>query len=93
MERLAVGLYDGMNLGLAGLSYRAGAVSGRWSGRDWRCLPAGGRSRGIRCMPVTAAAYPRRPVPAQALACELYKVAGIRAVEIGSFLLGRDPKR
>ncbi|MCZ5652942.1 hypothetical protein O5541_05645 [Escherichia coli] len=35
---LAVGLYDGMNLGLAGLSYRAGTVSGRWSGRDWRCL-------------------------------------------------------
>lgn len=35
---------------------------------------------------------PRDQYPAQALACELYAVGGIRGVEIGSAMMDRDPE-
>jgi len=35
---------------------------------------------------------PRDQYPAQALACELYNVGGIRGVEIGSAMMDRDPE-
>ena len=35
---------------------------------------------------------PKDQYPAQALACELYAVGGIRGVEIGSAMMDRDPE-
>ncbi|XPE48879.1 beta-eliminating lyase-related protein [Shigella flexneri] len=86
-----VGLYDGMNLDW--LAYRIAQVQYLVDGLEeiWRCLPAGGRSRGIRHAGKLLPHIPADQFPAQALACELDKVACI-CVEIGSFLLGWDLK-
>jgi tryptophanase len=76
------------------LDWRIGQV--RWLGE--RMLeagvpivePVGGHAvflDALRCLPH----LPRTHYPAQALSCALYEAGGVRGVEIGTVLAGRDP--
>ncbi len=92
LEALAIGLYEGIEENF--LRYRIGQMEYLAAKLDDAGIayqsPVGGHG-----VFVDAAAFfphiPYNEFPAQVLAIELYKEAGIRTCDIGSFMLGNDP--
>ncbi len=92
MEALAIGLYEGIDESY--LQYRIGQMEYLASLLDDAGIayqtPVGGHGVFVDA----AAMFPNMPYyefPGQTLAVELYKEAGIRACDIGSYMLGNDP--
>lgn len=92
LEALAIGLYEGLDENY--LRYRIGQVEYLASRLDDAQIayqsPAGGHGVFVDA----ASMFPQIPYyefPGQVLGIELYKEAGIRACDIGSYMLGNDP--
>ena len=92
MEALAAGLYEGIDENylryrIGQMEYLAGLLDD--AGIVYQA-PVGGHGVFLDA----ASMFPQIPYnefPAQALAIELYKEAGIRSCDIGSYMLGNDP--
>lgn len=92
LEALAIGLYEGIDENY--LRYRIGQMEYLASRLDDAGIayqaPIGGHGAFIDAK----AMFPQIPYnefPGQVLAVELYKEAGIRTCDIGSYMLGNDP--
>ncbi|WP_347266621.1 tryptophanase [Paracoccus sp. (in: a-proteobacteria)] len=92
LEALAIGLYEGIDQDY--LRYRIGQVEYLASKLDDAGIayqaPVGGHGVFVDAR----AMFPHIPYnefPGQVLAVELYKEAGIRTCDIGSYMLGNDP--
>ena len=92
LESMAIGLYEGLNEDF--LKYRIGQMEYLASLLDDAGIvyqaPVGGHGVFVDARSMFQH-IPYYEFPAQALAIELYKEAGIRACDIGSYMLGNDP--
>ena len=92
MEALAIGLYEGIDYGQ--LNYRIGQIEYLAAKLDDAGIgyqaPVGGHGLFVDARAMFAH-IPYNEFPGQVLAVELYKEAGIRTCDIGSYMLGNDP--